>query len=297
MRPAASDRQGSQIDSDGPDQAAPDSAVQLAVDTGHIRIENVSKTFLNAKDGSVTSVPCRDISLDIARGSFTSIVGPSGCGKSTLLNIMAGLIRPDSGRVVVEGREVNGPVKKIGYVTQDSNLLPWKTVRQNVELPLRIQGVSKRDRQQRATDWLSLVSLDGSDSLYPAQLSGGMQKRVSIARALVYNPSVVLMDEPFGPLDALTRMVLQQNLLDIWDRPRGADNSEATIVFVTHDLNEALILSDRVIVMDRNPGCIRAIVDVDLPRPRKVAETAELPGFSSVHRELWDQVKKSLDVN
>jgi NitT/TauT family transport system ATP-binding protein len=297
MRPAASDRRRSQIDSGSPDEVQPGTPVGVAFDTGHIRIEEITKTFLNQKDGSVSSVPCRDISLDIPRGSFTSIVGPSGCGKSTLLNVIAGLIRPDSGRVVIGQHEVNGPVKKIGYVTQDSNLLPWKTVRQNVELPLRIQGIAKQDRQQRATDWLSLVSLIGSDDLYPAQLSGGMQKRVSIARALVYDPSVVLMDEPFGPLDALTRMVLQQNLLDIWDRPRGAANSDATVVFVTHDLNEAIILSDQVIVMDRNPGRIRAVLDVDLPRPRKVAETAELPGFSSIHHELWNQVKKSLDVN
>ena len=179
---------------------------------GFVTVAHVNKSFAAA--GQESKRVCEDICLEVPEGSLTSIVGPSGCGKSTLLNMCAGLLRPDSGQIHVDGTVIDGPVTGIGYVTQDANLLPWKTVQQNIELPLAIQDMPKKQRAQEVERWLDLVGLSGFARHYPAQLSGGMQKRASIARSLIYAPRFVLMDEPFGPLDAMTRVVLQQELLN-----------------------------------------------------------------------------------
>jgi NitT/TauT family transport system ATP-binding protein len=270
------------------ENAAPTGPSQDAADP-FVTVAHVSKSFTSA--GRVQKQVCEDICLEVPEGSLTSIVGPSGCGKSTLLNMCAGLLRPDSGKIHVDGTEIDGPVTGIGYVTQDANLLPWKTVQQNIELPLAIQDMPRRERAQEVERWLELVGLAGFARHYPAQLSGGMQKRASIARSLIYTPRFVLMDEPFGPLDAMTRLVLQQELLNLWQQQESV-----TMIFVTHDLHEAIALSDRVVVMSRNPGRVKDIIDVDIPRPRKVARVGEYDGFAQLHRKIWDLLRDDLSV-
>jgi len=257
----------------------------------YVTVEHVHKSF-TSNDGDDAKLVCEDICLEVPEGSLTSIVGPSGCGKSTLLNMCAGLLPPDSGTIEVDGTAISGPVTGVGYVTQDANLLPWKTVQQNIELPLTVQGMAKRERAELVERWLELVGLTGFAKHYPSQLSGGMQKRASIARSLIYAPSFVLMDEPFGPLDAMTRIVLQQELINLWQ----AQESVVTMMFVTHDLQEAIALSDRVVVMSRHPGRIRDIVDIDLPRPRRVARVGEQENYAPLHRKLWDLLRDDLSI-
>jgi NitT/TauT family transport system ATP-binding protein len=229
-----------------------------------------------------------DVGFEIGAAEFCSLVGPSGCGKSTVLNMAAGLLHPTSGQVEVLGKPVTGVNTDIGYVTQDCNLMPWLTVAKNIELPLKIRGYAKPERDKLVAEWIDLVGLEGFETSYPHQLSGGMQKRCSIARTLVYDPEVLLLDEPFGALDAITKTVLQSVLLDLWSTKRKC------VLFVTHDLNEAITLSDKVVVMTKRPGTIKAIVPIDLPRPRNVYEIAEQPGFASLHKELWDLFKSEI---
>ncbi|HEX3792556.1 MAG TPA: ABC transporter ATP-binding protein [Pseudonocardiaceae bacterium] len=231
-----------------------------------------------------------EVNLTIGATEFCSIVGPSGCGKSTLLNMAAGLIQPTSGQVHVQGDRITSVNTRIGYVSQDSNLFPWLTARQNIELPLEIKGFSRADRRRLSSEWLELVGLTGFGESYPHQLSGGMQKRCSIARTLVYDPDVVLLDEPFGAVDAITRSVLQEVLLDLWSSRRKS------VIFVTHDLNEAITLSDKVVVMTRRPGTIKAVVDIPLPRPRNVYEIAETAEFAEIHQELWGFFKTEIEM-
>ena len=233
-------------------------------------------------------VALQDISFDIGESEFCSIVGPSGCGKSTLLNMAAGLLHPTSGEVYASGRLIESVNTEVGYVTQDSNLLPWLTVEQNIELPLSIRGHSKDARGQLVRHWIKLVGLEGFETSYPHQLSGGMQKRCSIARTMVYDPDVVLLDEPFGAVDAITRIVLQDVLLGLWSSKRKS------VLFVTHDLNEAITLSDKVVVMTKRPGTVKAIVPIDLDRPRNVYEISEDPHFAALHRELWSLFKSEI---
>ncbi len=223
----------------------------------------------------------QEVDLSIAQNSFVSIVGPSGCGKSTLLNVVSGLIGPSRGTVRCLGEPVSGVDLRVGYVTQDSNLLPWLTVMANVALPLKFAGVAdKKEREQRARFWLERVGLSAWADHYPRQLSGGMQRRCAIARSFIYGPQVLLMDEPFGAVDAMTRVVLQQELLDLWER------EPKTILFVTHDLGEAIALSDAVVVMTGAPGRVRAVVDVELKRPRNVAGVVEEAEFAELHNRL-----------
>ena len=229
-----------------------------------------------------------DVSFEIGAAEFCSLVGPSGCGKSTVLNMAAGLLHPTSGRVEVLGKPVTEVNTDIGYVTQDCNLLPWLTVARNIELPLKIRGYGKAERERLVAEWIALVGLEGFETSYPHQLSGGMQKRCSIARTLVYDPEVLLLDEPFGALDAITKTVLQSVLLDLWSSRRKC------VLFVTHDLNEAITLSDKVVVMTKRPGTVKAMVPVDLPRPRNVYEIAEQPGFAALHKELWNLFKSEI---
>ncbi len=204
----------------------------------------------------------------------------------------AGLLEPDTGTIIVNGTKIGGPLTGAGYITQDANLLPWKTVEQNIDLPLSIQNVPRRERAAEVKRWLDLVGLSGFAKHYPAQLSGGMQKRASIARSLIYAPRFVLMDEPFGPLDAMTRVVLQQELLGLWQQQQAS----VTMIFVTHDLQEAIALSDRVVVMSRHPGRIKDIVDIDIPRPRRVARIAEHERYSDLHQTLWRLLRDDLAV-
>jgi NitT/TauT family transport system ATP-binding protein len=202
--------------------------------------------------------------------------------------MVAGLLQPTSGRIEALGKTVKAVNTEVGYVTQDSNLLPWLTTAKNIELPLKIRGFAKAEREELVRNWISVVGLEGFESSYPHQLSGGMQKRCAIARTLVYDPEVLLLDEPFGALDAITKTVLQGVLLDLWESKRRS------VLFVTHDLNEAITLSDKVVVMTKRPGTVKAIVDIDLPRPRNVYEIGSDPRFAELHHDLWSLFKSEI---
>jgi NitT/TauT family transport system ATP-binding protein len=224
-----------------------------------IQIENVAKSFGAGAAGSAALV---DVTLDIAPGELVCLLGPSGCGKSTLLNIVAGFLRPETGRVLVDGAPVIGPGPDRGVVFQEYALFPWLTVAQNVEFGPRLAGVPPAERQRVAARYLEMVGLTGHAHKFPVQLSGGMKQRVAIARALANHPSIVLMDEPFGALDAQTREVLQEELARI----QRAEPK--TIVFVTHSIREAVYLADRVAVMTSAPGRLKQIFAIKLPDPR-----------------------------
>jgi len=211
-----------------------------------------------------------DFNLQVREGEFLSILGPSGCGKSTFLNILAGLTRKTGGQLDIDGQPLQGINRSQGVVFQGYALLPWRNVLDNIAVGLEIRGVGKRERLERAREYLSLVGLDGFAARYPHELSGGMRQRVAIARSLAYQPDVLLMDEPFAALDAQTRENLQDELLRIWELHKK------TIVFITHSLDEAIFLSDRVAVMTQRPGRIKEIFDIDLPRPRA-------PGIRNTH--------------
>jgi NitT/TauT family transport system ATP-binding protein len=225
-----------------------------------IEIEAVAKTFETKRDRRHLAIA--DISLSVAAGEFVSILGPSGCGKSTLLYIVGGFVTPSTGSVVVNERPVTGPGPDRGPVFQEFALFPWKTVLGNVMYGLERSGVAKIEAKKRARELLALVHLSGYEKFYPKELSGGMKQRVALARTLAYGPSILLMDEPFGALDAHTRTRLQNDLLDIWERDRK------TVLFVTHSVEEAVFLSDRVAVMTRSPGRIKEIIPIALARPR-----------------------------
>jgi NitT/TauT family transport system ATP-binding protein len=230
------------------------------------------------------------VSFDVPPGKITTVVGPSGCGKTTLLRLAAGLLAASEGAVLYKGTPVVGLNTNVGYVTQDSNLFPWLTALGNVEFPLAIRGVAAAERREKALHWLRLVGLEGFENNYPSELSGGMQKRVSIVRTLIYEPAVVLLDEPFGALDAQTRMGLHHELLELW-RER-----KSTMLFITHDLVEAITLSDQIVVMTRRPGRVKEIYEVPLVRPRNVFEIYLEPGFEAAYAALWKHFKSEISV-
>ena len=230
------------------------------------------------------------VSFDVPPGKVTTVVGPSGCGKTTLLRLASGLVAPSLGSVQCNGVPVNGLNTEVGYVTQDSNLFPWLTAFGNVEFPLAIRGVPTKERREKTMHWLHLVGLEGFEKHYPSQLSGGMQKRVSIVRTLIYEPSVILLDEPFGALDAQTRMGLHHELLELW-RER-----KSTMLFITHDLVEAITLSDQIVIMTRRPGRVKEIYDVPLARPRNVFEIFLEPGFDEAYSTLWQHFKSEINL-
>jgi NitT/TauT family transport system ATP-binding protein len=251
-----------------------------------IDFQEVKLTFSGNKD---TTQVLGGVSFSIPSGQITSVVGPSGCGKTTLLRLASGLVQPSAGKVFCHGEEVEGLNTKVGFVTQDSNLFPWLTALGNVEFPLSVRGVSPKECRERAMHWLRLVGLEGFEHHYPSQLSGGMQKRVSIVRTLVYEPSIVLLDEPFGALDAQTRMHLHHELLSLWQQQKS------TMLFITHDLVEAITLSDNVIVMSSGPGLVKQIYEVPLARPRNVFEIYLEPGFEKAYASLWAHFKNKTE--
>jgi NitT/TauT family transport system ATP-binding protein len=251
-----------------------------------ISFSHLSLSFASP-DGSRNQV-LEDVSLDVHENEFCAIVGASGCGKSTLLNLAAGLVRPDAGTTRQHGEEVVDVNTNIGYVTQDANLLPWLTVRENLDLPLMIRKVPKEERPGRIDHWTDIVGLGGFANHYPHELSGGMQKRCSIARTLAYEPDVVLMDEPFGALDAMTKVVMQDELLQLWQ------HQKKTILFITHDLVEAIALADRIVVMAKRPGRIREILPVGLPRPRDVYHLMDAPGATALYDRMWDLLRSEV---
>ena len=224
------------------------------------------------------------VSLDVAAGEFVTIIGPSGCGKSTLLNVLCGLLPPSAGQVLYKSAPVRRVNTEIGYVTQADNLYPWRTLRENVEFPLDVRGVGRAERSRRAAALIERVGLGGFEDHYPYELSGGMRQRANIIRTLVYDPEVILMDEPFGPLDAQTRLILQDQLLGLWDAARK------TIVFITHDLTEAIALADRVVVMTARPGRIKRVCPVPLKRPRDLFHLHDDEQFRVTYDTLWDDL-------
>lgn len=228
------------------------------------------------------------VNFDVLSGKVTTVVGPSGCGKTTLLRLAAGMVGASGGQVLHDGSVVDRLNTRVGYVTQDSNLFPWLTTLGNVEFPLIVRGVPKKERLERAHHWLKLVGLSGFENHYPSQLSGGMQKRVSIVRTLIYEPNVVLFDEPFGALDAQTRMTLHHELLELWKQ------KNSTMLFITHDLVEAITLSDQIIIMTRRPGRVKHIYNVPLRRPRNVFEIYLEPGFDEAYAALWQHFKSEI---
>ena len=225
------------------------------------------------------------VSLTVNDGEFVSIVGPSGCGKSTMLNVIAGLLAPAEGSTHVAGIDGNGAGSRIGYMFQKDTLLPWATALENICLPMDVKGA--RD-WHKARALMQLVDLTGFEAHYPRQLSGGMRKRVQLARLLAQDPDVLLMDEPFGALDAQTRLIIQEEFLKIWERQRK------TVLFVTHDLQEAIALSDRVVLISARPGRIKATYTVDLPRPRQIESVLANPRFMALFQEIWASLKQEV---
>jgi sulfonate transport system ATP-binding protein len=225
------------------------------------------------------------VSLAVNDGEFVSIVGPSGCGKSTMLNVIAGLLAPAEGSTHVAGIDGQGAGSRIGYMFQKDTLLPWATALENVCLPMDVKGA--RD-WHKARALMQLVDLTGFEAHYPNQLSGGMRKRVQLARLLAQDPEVLLMDEPFGALDAQTRLLIQEEFLKIWERQRK------TVLFVTHDLQEAIALSDRVVLISARPGRIKATYTVDLPRPRQIESVLAHPRFMALFQEIWASLKQEV---
>lgn len=270
-----------------------------------IQIEKVVKTFRTTKTEDsflrrlvpmskaveVEVSALENIDLNIHDGEFVSIVGPSGCGKTTLLRIMHGLVKADSGTVKINGKGVTVPRPECGFVFQNFGLYPWRSVLDNVAFGLEMQKVEPEERYRRSKEFIKLVGLEGFESSYPHQLSGGMQQRVGLARTLAIDPEILLMDEPFGALDAQTKRIMQLELLRILQTQSKIN----TIVFVTHDLEEALLLSDRVVVMTRRPGRCKEIVDVPFPHPREEA-IMDTPEFIALRRRLWNTLKEEQSV-
>src|SRR5579862_1167977 len=257
------------------DRTATASAVSLA---------GVDVAFRLAGASTFTAV--RDTSLAVADGEFVAIVGPTGCGKSTLLNIAAGLITPAAGKIAIFDAPLAGLNRSAGYLFQAEALFPWKTVLENVAIGLETAGVARRDARARAGDWLRRVGLAEFAARYPHMLSGGQKKRVGLAQVLIREPKILLMDEPFGPLDAQTRQIMGSLLLDLWNTDRKA------VLFVTHDLEEAIALADRVLIMSAGPAArIIAAWTVSLERPRDMAEIKYEPAFRELHRNIWQQLK------
>ena len=249
---------------------------QVSKGKGQIRVEDVSITFGTGKDAHLA---VQTTSIDIKAGEFVCILGPSGCGKSTLLNAIAGYVKPTTGAVLVDGTKVQKPGPDRGMVFQQYSLLPWKTVYENVAFGPKMAGQTRTEAGSTANTFLELVGLKKFGNRYPAELSGGMQQRVGIARALANYPSVLLMDEPFGALDAQTRLMMQESLLDIWNK-----------FFVTHDVDEAVFLADRVLIMSAAPGRIIEDVTIDLPRPRST-DLASTPEYIRARQFCLDTIK------
>lgn len=263
-----------------PAQVTPPSSPAIEDIRPIIEVRQVSAVFANANGGLRA---LEDISFSVAPQEFLCILGPSGAGKSTLLRILAGLLQPTSGEVLFQGQPLRGPRRQVGIVFQKANLMPWRSVLANITLPLELAGVNGAERQAKAQEMIDLVGLQGFERSLPRDLSGGMAQRVAIARALVSDPQVLLLDEPFGSLDALTRERMGSELLRIWQKRRK------TVVMVTHSISEALFLADRVLVLSKRPGRLRLDVSVPLPRPRQ-----EAMRYSDLFGRLARQVRQAI---
>jgi NitT/TauT family transport system ATP-binding protein len=251
-----------------------------------IRIEDVGMEY-ESRGEMVRAL--RGLSLDVKQGEILCIVGSSGCGKSTLLNLIAGFRQPTQGRILLHGQPIKGIDPRCGMLFQEYALFPWKTIQRNVEFGLKMRRVAATQRRTIAADFIKLVGLDGFENAYPAELSGGMRQRAALARALANDPEVLLMDEPFAAVDAMTRQLLQEQLVDI------VQKTKKTVIFVTHSIDEALILSDRVTVFSSRPGRIKVSLDNDLPKPRSAA--AQLtPRYLELKTQIWESVQEEVLV-
>ena len=245
-----------------------------------LEVRNLTKKY---EDANGSTIAIEDVSLEVKESEFVMIVGPSGCGKTTLINMIGGLVTPTSGQVILDGKPVIGPGVDRGMVFQGYSLFPWLTVQENVEFGLKMRKIPKNERARKATEIINLVGLEGFEKALPKQLSGGMKQRVAIARTLCNEPEMLLMDEPFGALDAQTRVVMQELLAKI-SRETGT-----TILFITHDIDEAVLLGDRVYVMSRRPGRVKAVIDVNLPQVRD-HECLLLPEFLNIKKQIMDML-------
>ena len=253
-----------------------------------IEFSNITKRFVTPTGAAMTAI--RDVNLVVEPGQFCAIVGPTGCGKSTTLTLAAGLDRPSAGVVKVSGQTVDGITKGAGFVFQTDALLPWKSVLANVALGPTFRGVNKHDAHRKARDWLEVVGLAGFEEHYPHQLSGGMRKRVSLAAALINEPTILLMDEPFSALDVQTRAIMANELLALWER------SEPSVMFVTHDLEEAIALADRVVVMTAGPGTVKSVYEIDLPRPRGAVQEIRFDRrFLELYQQIWESLRDEVE--
>jgi NitT/TauT family transport system ATP-binding protein len=252
-----------------------------------IEITGLGKTFpARGKDAPVEAL--KDVTLSINDGEFVTVLGPSGCGKTTLLRMVAGLIRGDSGTINIDGQRVTGPGPERAMVFQSIALMPWGTVLANVAFGLKLRGVPRSEREAKAMELLDLVGLTGFENRLPGELSGGMQQRVGLARALAVDPKILLMDEPFGALDEQTRRLLQEELLQIWETTRK------TVIFITHSMEEAVLLGDRIVLMSPRPGRIVDVLPVPLPRPR-AATVDQIEGsaeFAAITAQLWHRLRE-----
>jgi len=247
-------------------------------DQAKLRIDNLVVRY-NTKERSTTAL--ENVNLTIKEGEFVSVVGPSGCGKSTLLKVASGLLKPAGGQATLDGKVIDGVTGEVGMVFQNDALLPWKTVFDNVRLPLEIKGLSRAEQTAEVRRLLQMVGLADFEQFYPRQLSGGMRKRVALARTFAYDPELYLMDEPFGPLDAQTRVTIGEEFLKMWEQVGKS------VLFITHDIEEAIALSDRVVVMTSRPGRIKAEFEVTLERPRPFYDIRFDTRFKQLQKEIW----------
>lgn len=257
--------------------------------TPAIELQNVTKRFRTPSGQAYTAL--RDLSLSVAPGEFCAIVGPTGCGKSTTLGLISGLERPNAGEVSVMGKRVQGIDPRIGYVFQADAVFPWRNVLRNVAAGPLFRGRPKAEAFEQARDWIARVGLNGFEDHFPHQLSGGMRKRVALAQTFINGPQILLMDEPFSALDVQTRTMMEDELLNLWS------STSASVAFVTHDLEEAISLADRVCVLTAGPATVKGIYTVDLPRPRKVAEIRFEPRFVSIYQEIWEDLRNEVIIS
>ncbi|MCW2856901.1 MAG: transporter [Marmoricola sp.] len=256
--------------------------------SARVELNGVSKRFLTPSGDVFTAI--QDVTFAVEPGQFCALVGPTGCGKSTSLSLVSGLDKPSSGTVSVGGTAVDGIADGVSFMFQTDALLPWKSVLANVALGPIFRGASKREAQASARDWLRRVGLAGFEDRYPHQLSGGMRKRVAMAAALINEPRILIMDEPFGALDVQTKAIMSNELLALWEQVR------CSVIFITHDLDEAVALADRVVVMTSSPGTVKDIYDIDLPRPRgDVQEIRFQPRFVELQRQIWRSLRDEVE--
>ncbi|MEU8584044.1 ABC transporter ATP-binding protein [Streptomyces abikoensis] len=259
-----------------------------------IELRGATKVFRTPSGADHTAV--RDLDLTVAQGEFVAVVGPTGCGKSTTLTLVSGLEEPTEGEVLVGGEPVTGIRPEVGFVFQQDAVFPWRTVLANVMAGPRFRGVPKAEARERARDWLGRVGLAAFEDRYPHQLSGGQRKRVALAQTFVGDPAILLMDEPFSALDVQTRALMSDELLELWGGSRPDGRAAASVVFVTHDLEEAIALADKVVVMTAGPATVKEVFPIDLPRPRRVESVRLEPRFIEIYREIWSSLGEEVRI-